>query len=395
MHTYVLAISKRLETILSLSYFISLAVYCSQGTAYESNLFTTFSALVVYGLSILYWYRYFQLRCSVPLFKCYMVFIVYLLAVWFVTNRTVNRGGEVVTTFPFIQYIIVIATTAMSTFLYAYTGRLNQKALYVYFVIMCFLSLQNYFFFIGESEISSFIGTNNFGYDMAVLIPMTILFWDKKLLMYFLAFALFIMTLASGKRGAMLIGIMFLLCMFWYQRKEDNLGGSKISFKNVVLIGGGIYVVYRVVLFLLSNSAVFVKRLIETQEGSSSGRDVIYRSIWEGYIDSDFFGLFFGNGIFTTIYKVGNYAHNDYLEILYDTGFIGAVLMILIYASVLKVFKSTALSFNYKCVCLCVTLYLFVRSAISMCIYELSSVSVFIMLGLVLGIDMRYKNSTK
>lgn len=75
----------------------------------------------------------------------------------------------------------------------------------------------------------------------------------------------------------------------------------------------------------MDNSAYFN----QTLEGNSSGRDSIYSILWYEFLENgSLFYCLFGFGADATISIAGNFAHNDWLELLINNGLLGIVLYV-------------------------------------------------------------------
>ena len=84
------------------------------------------------------------------------------------------------------------------------------------------------------------------------------------------------------------------------------------------------------------------KRMEQTMEGNSSGRDRIYENSWKVYSESqDIKNIILGYGFQVTYYnkQIGNYAHNDWLELLVDNGLVGALFYLYIFILLFKIIK--------------------------------------------------------
>lgn len=89
-------------------------------------------------------------------------------------------------------------------------------------------------------------------------------------------------------------------------------------------------------LSFMEQSEFMTQRVNATLKGDSSARDTLYSYLWNAWLNSDIIHQLFGYGISQTVTIVGNYAHNDWLEILIDYGLLGVVL----YATIIiKLFK--------------------------------------------------------
>lgn len=144
-----------------------------------------------------------------------------------------------------------------------------------------------------------------------------------KKMLYILAYAfgIFVMYL-SGSRSPL---IALSLCTMMY------LFGSRGLLRGVLLISLIImpFVIFwkDIELWLSGFHSGFIQRvLLSFESGDSSGRDVIYGTMWEQIKESPIFGRYF-------VVKSGEYAgyypHNMILEVLGATGVIGGVFFII------------------------------------------------------------------
>jgi len=61
--------------------------------------------------------------------------------------------------------------------------------------------------------------------------------------------------------------------------------------------------------------------------GSTSGRESLYSVFWSNFIsEQNFFRMMFGGGANYTLALAGNYAHQDWLEILTNQGLFGVAI---------------------------------------------------------------------
>lgn len=173
--------------------------------------------------------------------------------------------------------------------------------------------------------------TNNIAYDFLALFPL-LFFWTRKpLVQYLLTFVLIVFIFSGMKRGAILIGVVcfiwFLYRMFKTSRGKGRAGIVLIS---LIILAVGISFVIN----LYETSPYFQLRVEQTLEGQSSGRDTIYLSLWNYYkADFSLMRFLFGNGANYSIVVAGNYAHNDWLELLINQGLLGIVLYAILFLS--------------------------------------------------------------
>lgn len=195
--------------------------------------------------------------------------------------------------------------------------------------------------------------TNNTGYSFLHIFPL-LFFWNKKpILQYALLAYLFIFIIMGMKRGAILIGA---ICLIWFIYRAYKSASRKqrlllIILTSVGLIAGGVYISD-----FYNNSEYFQYRVEQTLEGNSSGRDDVYSTLWSYFINQDsILNIFVGNGAMETINIAGNYAHNDWLEILICHGILGVIIYIAYYTSLYNTFRrnrNNSLIYNILGMCL-------------------------------------------
>lgn len=190
--------------------------------------------------------------------------------------------------------------------------------------------------------------TNVIGYQFVALIPMLCLI-KNQLLKYGSILLCLFFIFSSVKRGAILTGLVIVIFIFFlniiYYKKGQDHKISGILYSSILIIGSIFFVA-----ILYNESDYFVERIEQTQQGDSSERDLLYSKIWHSYLNGDITQVLFGRGAYSTIECAGNYAHNDWLETIYDTGLLGFILLFLFYFSMLKSLWliSKDINFNQK-----------------------------------------------
>lgn len=206
-------------------------------------------------------------------------------------------------------------------FLFTKLGYVTEKMIKIWFWIFLaqtILLYMSYRIVLGLEDYDEMI-TNNRGYLFVYLFPFVYFFRKKPLLQYVLAALFLYFALFSLKRGSILITSLAFVFMFWSQ--TTNASNSKKGFAViflVVFVYFGIGVVER----MYENSIVFQHRFESTMAGNVSQRDAIAEHLLDIYLCSDMLHLLFGYGADGTL-QFGNYAHNDWLEMLFDQGILG------------------------------------------------------------------------
>lgn len=279
---------------------------------------------------------------------------------------------------------IVMALISMSAFAFLSDQHLcSERFIIVTFVVLLAASV-GYFYHMRDSVlIESALDedqgiTNNGGVAFLSLLPW--LFLIKKRWVSILGFfvCLYFIVL-SAKRGNILASIVpsILFVSFvikslkgWWRKLLCVIG-------IVAVVGGG-------VVTFLEEDEYLQKRLEDTMEGNSSGRDTIFRNAWECWVYSDEAQFWFGHGFLATIPQIGKMAHNDWLEILVDYGLLGVVFYGLIFYRLGLVIWNEKDTTNKLVLISCMAIWLF-KSAYSMAYLETLWAVLLAPVGIVLG----------
>ena len=164
--------------------------------------------------------------------------------------------------------------------------------------------------------------TTNSSYYMLYLMPMFFLFLKEKYRN--LAFIIMlIMIVMSAKRGGMFALVLGFLAYSYTSRISNRKGFIRFLLLVGVLIDAFI---------LMDNymGGLVVERYEETFDDEGHGRLGIWALVWTMIQDSDWQHSLFGHGFgsVTIDNGIGFSAHNDYLEIIYDFGWVGLVLFV-------------------------------------------------------------------
>lgn len=262
-------------------------------------------------------------------------------------------------------------------------GYLSEERIKAYFFILLLLSLYQYYQNLKSLKIASDTGreefTNNFGYRFVPLISVLPLI-KKNWLKYALLMLCIFFIVSSMKRGAILIGGLCVAWMFYRDFKTTKRAGAKIAvftFIICAIVASAIYVEK-----MYNESSYFRQRLEQTEEGDSSGRDMIYSTLWNSYWDrSTALEMIFGKGADSTIRFAGNYAHQDWLETLHDTGFIGIAILLYFFIAFWRMCRRSrhVLSPEHETSLWLVFLSVAAQTMFSMSIQSLSIISTILM----------------
>lgn len=211
-------------------------------------------------------------------------------------------------------------------------GVLTERRAKIWGVIL-FLEFY-YAFFNSYRSLAWGVGTYTSGtaYLFTSLLPFVFLFKKRKVLSIVTLAILLLMILWGMKRGAIVIALIFTVYFIWTNIKKESSITSKIGIS--ILVTAFLILGVRYVTRFYENNSYLQVRVDQTMEGGSSGRDEIASNIWEHYtMESNIWQLLFGFGADGSL-KIGvNYAHNDWLEMLADTGLFGFVVYLAFWLS--------------------------------------------------------------
>lgn len=171
--------------------------------------------------------------------------------------------------------------------------------------------------------------TNNASVAFLMLLPMAFLM-KNQLQKWITVLVCLFFILSSAKRGNILAAAIPVVMFVYSALKGSRRSGIKIVLVLALVVAASI-MTYRWII----NNDYLMQRIEKTQEGNSSGRDVIYAGAWHAWYDSDsFVYLLFGRG-FDGVIKLEatqhHRAHNDWLEALVDYGFLGVLLYLVLF----------------------------------------------------------------
>lgn len=211
------------------------------------------------------------------------------------------------------------------------SGRLSGRRIAVYLFLFLATTFIRYFYSIYAFLESQMLSggsrtefTNNLGYTFLSLIPY-IFFLRRLLPRYILLGVLIVFIIACMKRGAILIGGVSAMWLLLSQIKHSHGIGRKTL--AIIFMCAIVGVATWYVMDMLANSDYFVYRLNKTLEGNSSNRDTIYSALSTEILnDQSLLRWLFGRGANSTILIAGNYAHEDWLELMINNGILGVTL---------------------------------------------------------------------
>lgn len=362
-------------------FLVAILIYLGQGVLYEGTIFTKLAAGYILLINLVNLTFYLKNRNKVLLGNLMFFFVFVNIIYWVFSKKSFHVEGEVVYTSAMIVNITFVFTTFFSFFHFAREGVINEMWLKVIAFLLLTISILNVIYD-SFGGLANFLETNNHGYLIACVVPWLIFFWKKKFLMGILLVIAFIAVCISLKRGAIICVALTILITVYFMLNE-SFSQHKIRgyfFLAIFLCGFSFLIVY-----FYNDSIVLQNRIESTFEGNSSHRDSIYSSLFIHWYNSDLLAMLFGRGCFGTLDVYGQYAHNDWLELLTDMGLFGLTIYFIITCLILNMLRSKKMDVQDKCLLVSVCTYWLIRSSLSMCYYELETILETACLGYLAG----------
>lgn len=363
---------------------LCIPLYFIQGWLFESG--GTISQLLI-GIWLLvdfyYLIVFFRDERKTSVGKTIIVFWIIGLLYWIISPKIVNGlFDRSFNTFGDFKNMTVVFLSYFPFYRFSLKSIVAEKWIRYFSILLLIAAIIAFFY--KQSNLlyeNDRLVTNNTAYYFVVILPLLGAFFGKKSFIVVLAIMIYFLLICA-KRGALICAsisiIVFLL--LWFKNAPNSRKVSRfflITFF-VLIIGVFVYKFY-------SSSELLQTRLIETQEGESSGRDYIFANIWYIHTNSSILNRLFGYGMSQTVTLIGGYAHNDWLQLLLDQGLFGVLLYAVFYIAAFKYYFKNRLRMNiqYRYMYISALLCFLTRTLFSM--GYLAPESALFVVGLALG----------
>lgn len=339
-------------------------VYFSQGVLYTQSSILSQGAFVFFILiSIFYMVKTGVFNIPKNAFFKAWTLLLTLNIFGFIFTGSVSNPMH----YGMIKGILLCALPFFPFYYFARKGVLEIKYLSVFLMIMLPVYILQYYFretqILSEKISGSEDVVNNAAYTFVALIPYVFLLKNNKNFANILMIVSMFFIMQSAKRGALITGVLGLSIFLYYQIKTIN---KKQKLRGLLLISIGIVIMFYFLKQFYESNEYLIARLQSLEEGDSSGRDIIYRKIWRGWMDGNSLQLLFGFGFASSIQFAGNYAHNDWLELLSNFGLTGITLYLLLFYYGFKTVFTRKTSPAKKLLLLCVMIQWLFITLVSM-----------------------------
>lgn len=287
-------------------------------------------------------------------------------------------SGKTIHTYNYIKSIYLSLLPIYAFYYFTRTGYLTKRYFLIWggvflvsVVLSYFKTQQEMLNELIESGSSMEEITNNSGYLFVSCLPLLVLY-KKYPILQFLALAIVLGFIVMGmKRGAIVIGII-AFTYFVLRSIRNYRGGVKIVFILLIIILCFVAVYFFE--YEMANSDYMAKRLQDTLDGNSSGRDNLYTHFWDYFIHkANLIHFLFGRGANGTLEVYYNFAHNDWLEIAVGQGLLGIYVYFFYWKCLYKTIKKTTNS-NSKTILVLMMIIFFMKTFFSMSYVDMSYV---------------------
>ncbi|WP_346863273.1 O-antigen ligase family protein [uncultured Draconibacterium sp.] len=228
---------------------------------------------------------------------------------------------------------LIITLYIFATILFIYNGTINNHLKGISLKLLLLFLLFNGIWEIMlaythqlERQGMEIINTSA-GYVFVMILPMLMYIYKKENIWIFSISLL--LTLMTGKRGALVIYVVLILYSFYSFKYLKN--SFKLNWKALVFLVV-IFIAYN---FFVDNTFSSLQHRILNFENEKtgaigSGRNIIWSTLIIQYLDGTVLHQIFGFGFFATRSISGFIAHNDFVEFLIDFGIFGLITWLLV-----------------------------------------------------------------
>ena len=308
----------------------------------------------------------------------FLMFVVYGVVLLFSDNHYIIRySGAEVSNSSFLKSIFLSIPNIYSFYYFSrkgfLTGPILKKWIVVYMLASVFIFIDYkmtsiHTLLLEGNDVDEI--TNNMGYLFVALIPAVAVFKNNNIIQYGLLIFCMVFIVIGMKRGAILVGVLSVLYFLYFNfRYYRSISKVKVLIFSMLIVLAGVYMVT----YMMETSDYFTQRIIQTEDGGSSGRDYIYEFFWNHFKNETDTGKYlFGNGANATLGIGINYAHNDWLEIVIDQGVLGLIVYAFYWLCFYKTIRQTKHNLSAKLVLTLAFISFFVMTSFSMSYTEYS-----------------------
>lgn len=252
-----------------------------------------------------------------------------------ISDRTVYIPDEdiFIPKFYYIRDIYFSLLPIYAYYVFSKEKLLRIENLFKYFLFFMFVVTIQYAnnYLKVTSDLDSEYMTNNVSFRFVSLFPMLFFIGQKKWMQFFFLAYIMVLVILGLKRGAILVGGVCCLQYFYFLQKNSTLKQKIVS---CIFVFFFLFILGYFISNQLEVNEGFQNRLESTRQGDTSGRDIIFKTLVQSFqYDPSTLHAIFGKGASMTPSIAGNYAHNDWLEILINNGILGVFIYLIYWIS--------------------------------------------------------------
>lgn len=262
-------------------------------------------------------------------------YTIFSILIWVCSVNLINRAplweSMIYIAFSF-WWLIVYNFSTFYCLKYYRSFKLFNIIIYALFIVYVLVNLYSRFIIRVSFERDNAV--TGYVYYVLIFLPFIMLISKKLWRTVFLGILL-IMTITSFKRGAIITLPMMLIVYFYLKSKLQN--NMRSFLKNIIVF---VLILLPILMIVDSKSNNFLSSRFQSEElKGGSGRDVLYETAIHSIMDRDFATFVIGTGSGSSVKLLGTGAHNEWLEILFSFGFIGIILYVSFFASLIAKFR--------------------------------------------------------
>ena len=322
-------------------FLAAIVIYFCQGSLYANGSTISQASMLLWMLiNITYLIKYASKFKLLFLEKIIFWFWFINTCYWFFSEKVlISAWYEPLSTLKNFKAIFCTFLTYFPVRYFTRKDILTEKLLSYFAVSLFFVFIMSFYSFEARllNELNREAITNNMGYRFVALLPLLAIFRKIKFTYISILIASYFIIMSS-KRGAILCCALFFILLFYYSFK--NIPRKKKLIYSILILGIFSISVYYLVDIFMSNEYL-ITRLTNMEEGvddSGNARINQISAIINYTTNGSIFHFLFGYGFDKSVMMAGNYAHNDWAELLANLGVFGCVLYLVFFTSLISIF---------------------------------------------------------
>lgn len=385
----------------NIPFYASIASYLAydlQGVLYHpsGSVISQLFLLCFIGMGVYYAFKTLLLSKADGLNWTWGIFMILLVLTFLVSphmvHGTENEAIGSVSTFGQFKGAFAFSLSFFVAYHAGKNADITDKHLYIIGIIMVvnsYLRFQTNSIELGMEEGGSFGFTNNAAYSIVATMPfMPYIFKKNKILFTLLLISSVFLIIIGAKRGAILcMAASLIFSAIYYIRKSENSSRTTLIILPIaILLCYFAYTAY-------TSSEYLAYRMERMEEVGIGTRNIAYTTLFNHWCsDQNPITFFFGNGTAQTINIWGNYAHNDWLELLIDNGVFGVFIYMALFIYTLVRLHRSNLGITERLAGYMALIIWFGKSCFSMGYTYFGNAVIIMILGVVLGREQNWRN---